>query len=97
MTEYIYIALSDLVFNCDMFYFLTQIDPSGIRHIDPLKKEISYNPKYEELYAPQVTSYSIIGFPIQAIELSAIFADSSYFSMNLTFFSLFQLFFHFRF
>ncbi|KAK7108013.1 pre-mRNA-processing factor 17-like [Littorina saxatilis] len=29
-------------------------DASGIRHIDPLKKEVTYNPKYEELFAPQV-------------------------------------------
>ncbi|XP_076466522.1 pre-mRNA-processing factor 17-like [Babylonia areolata] len=29
-------------------------DSSGIRHLDPLTKEVKYNPKYEELYAPQV-------------------------------------------
>ncbi|KAL8611364.1 pre-mRNA-processing factor 17 [Nucella lapillus] len=29
-------------------------DASGIRHLDPLLKEVKYNPKYEELYAPLV-------------------------------------------
>ncbi|WAR07695.1 PRP17-like protein [Mya arenaria] len=29
-------------------------DVSGIKHIDPKTKEVKYNPKYDELYAPQV-------------------------------------------
>ncbi|XP_060599989.1 pre-mRNA-processing factor 17-like [Ruditapes philippinarum] len=29
-------------------------DTSGLRHLDPKIKEVKYNPKYDELYAPQI-------------------------------------------
>lgn len=34
----------------------SQADSSGIRHIDPTTKEIKYNPKVEELFAPLVSA-----------------------------------------
>ena len=41
---------------------LLQVDSSGIRHIDPTTKEVKYNPKFEELYAPQVSPVLICSF-----------------------------------
>ena len=39
------------------FYQITllQEDTSGLRHIDPKTKEVKYNPKYDELFAAQVS------------------------------------------
>ena len=40
---------------CDFCY---QDDVGGVRPLDPKTKEVMYNPKYEELYAPQVGQMS---------------------------------------
>ena len=39
---------------------VVQVDSSGIRHLDPTTKEVNYNPKFEELYAPQVSIVFIL-------------------------------------
>ena len=40
-------------------FFLFQEDPSGLRHIEPKTKELKYNPKHDELFAPYVSDVSV--------------------------------------
>ena len=40
------------------FALFQKEDQSGLKHIDPKTKEVKYNPKYSELFAPQVCMQS---------------------------------------
>lgn len=45
-----------LVSSCSQFYLLVdQEDVGVIRQLDPTAKEVTYNPRYEEMFTPQVT------------------------------------------
>ncbi|KAK7492072.1 hypothetical protein BaRGS_00016736 [Batillaria attramentaria] len=60
----------------------TSADTSGLRHLDPTTKEVKHNPKYEELYAPQMGPTN----PFQTQQASAVrntlagFAEPSHFN-----------------
>ena len=40
-------------------YFLAQEDVGVIRQVDPTAKEITYNPRYEEMFTPQVVQCGV--------------------------------------
>ena len=54
-----------------MLTLFQQEDIGVIRQVDPSAKEVSYNPRYEEMFSPQVCVQFVVYFTIGGLAVAS--------------------------